>query len=132
MSLPERFSLTFSLTSAKSVVSYYGETTRPIHKMKNITCPPAAKIARELNLDEDTAKAIRERIKKGYKNPSHDAAKFMEDLNKLGEFAGVESCYPKRPELYYLNAGDTYNTTLIFNYATGSVRIGCWGDIKGI
>ena len=121
------------------MVWFYGETKQPLptRKMKNITCPPAAKIARELNLHEDTAKAIRERIKKGYKNtpnqhPSHDAAEFMDDLNKLGEFMGVESCYPKRPELHYLNAGDTYNATLIFNYATGSVRIGCWGDIKGI
>jgi len=105
--------------------------------MKNITCPPAAKIARELNLDEETAKKIRARIKKGYKDtpnqhPSHDSANFMEELNKLGEFSGVESCFTQRPEIHYLNAGDTYNPTLIFNDYTGTIRIGCWGDIKGI
>jgi hypothetical protein len=56
----------------------------------------------------------------------------MEELNKLGEFSGVESCFPQRPEIHYLNAGDTYNPTLIFNDYTGTIRIGCWGDIKGI
>lgn len=33
------------------------------------------------------------------------------------------------PPYEYLNAGDTYATTLIWTRATDTIRIGCWGDI---
>ncbi len=103
--------------------------------MKNITCPPAAKIASELNLDLETAQKIREKIKAGYRKPygehwSHAANAWFEEVGKLGDFNfGVESLYPKQPEIMYLNAGDTYATTLIFNHNQGRVYLGCWGDI---
>ena len=105
--------------------------------MKNITCPPASKIASELNLDEETALKIRAYIKAGYSplpgrnHYSHAAIQFMEGLSKLGDFQGVESLYPDRPEVFYCNAGDTYAATLIFNRETAQVRLGCWGDLVG-
>lgn len=33
------------------------------------------------------------------------------------------------PPYEYLNAGDTYATTLIYKRSTDTVSIGCWGDI---
>ena len=53
----------------------------------------------------------------------------MEELNKLAEFHGTESLYPQREEIYYLNAGDIYAATLIFNAFTGTVRIGDIGSV---
>lgn len=34
---------------------------------------------------------------------------------------------PNSPAIEYLNAGDTYATTILF--VNGRYRIGCWGDI---
>lgn len=102
--------------------------------MKNITCPPASKLAADLNLDEDTASRIRAKIKAGYRvergtHWSHAATAWMEEISKLGDFSGVESLYPEFPHIMYCNAGDSYASTLIFNHQTEQVRIGCIGDI---
>jgi len=102
--------------------------------MKNISCPPASKIAAQFRLDEETAKAIRKKIKAGYTvergtHWSHAATAWMDEVSKLGEFHGAESLYPDAPHILYCNAGDTYAATFIFNHSTGQVRIGCWGDI---
>lgn len=51
----------------------------------------------------------------------------MECLNALGEFHGVECFHTDKGVCMYLNAGDTYTTTLVrFN---GAYRVSCWGDI---
>lgn len=47
---------------------------------------------------------------------------------------GVEGLGPQRsgdyaPAFEYLNAGDTYATTLVYTRDTDTLRIGCWGDI---
>lgn len=96
--------------------------------MRNIKCPTAARLVAALNTSEETAKAIRAYVKEGYRatphqHPSFDATEFMEGLNKVAEFHGVESLYPKRPGIEYLNAGDSYAATLAFNYYTGNVFI---------
>jgi len=39
---------------------------------------------------------------------------------------GVESLYPEYPSFYYVNMGDTYDTTLYYN--GNSIMIGSWGD----
>lgn len=96
--------------------------------MKNIKCPAVPRLVSALNTDEDTAKRIRSYVKAGYErtphqHPSHDATAFMEGLAKVAEFHGVESLYPARPEIEYLNAGDSYSATLAFNYRTGNVFI---------
>ncbi len=33
------------------------------------------------------------------------------------------------PPFEYLNAGDTYSTTLVYHRDPDALRIGCWGDI---
>lgn len=96
--------------------------------MKNIKCPTTARLIAVLNTDEETALKIRAYVKEGYErtphqHPSFDAVEFMEGLNKIAEFYGVESLFPKRPGIEYLNAGDSYATTLAFNYRTGNVFI---------
>ena len=49
-------------------------------------------------------------------------------LDALADTCGVESFQTRRGAwVSYLNAGDTYSTTLL--YYNGSYRVGCWGDI---
>lgn len=100
------------------------------------SAPSIAKIEERLNLDTETAAKIRARIKEGYEqprhqHPSHAANAFMEELSKLGDFSGVESLYPEKPQILYCNAGDTYADTLIYNYETERVTLGCWVDLVG-
>lgn len=45
------------------------------------------------------------------------------------ETIGKAPDFRSTPPYEYLNAGDTYATTLIYTHATDTVRIGCWGDI---
>ena len=102
--------------------------------MRNITCPPASKLADVFRLDDETAERLRAKIKAGYSKPrgehwSHTASAWMAEVSAIGDFYGVESLYPDYPEILYCNAGDTYAPTLIFNHSTAQVRIGCWGDI---
>jgi len=104
--------------------------------MKNIKCPTVARLASALNTDEETALKIRAYVKEGYRatprqHPSHDAVEFMEGLNKITEFHGVESLFPKRPGIEYLNAGDSYTATLAFNYRTGNLFITDLATLSG-
>jgi len=46
---------------------------------------------------------------------------------------GVEYVWDKRlgghPRLSYVNQGNTYDTTLLYDYLTETYRVGCWGDV---
>ena len=100
------------------------------------TCPPAVKLSAQLDLNLDTAKKLRAAIKEGYElergHYSHSVVEFMERIGKIADFHyGVESLYPEKPHIFYLNAGDTYATTLIFNYEQDRFTLGCWGDLVG-
>jgi hypothetical protein len=99
----------------------------------NITCPPAARLARELNIDEQTAAQLRRELKAGFEpgfaHWSHAAFEWFERCAKIADFVcGVESLHPARPELLYFNAGDSYATTLIYNHHQGRVTVGTWAD----
>lgn len=41
---------------------------------------------------------------------------------------GVESLYPDVPYIYYVNMGDTYSRTLVYNSKNEYMWIGSWGD----
>lgn len=99
-------------------------------------CPTVDSLEQKLNLSHEAALAVRKRAKKGFAvdrgvHWSHAVNSFMDELSRLGEFSGAESLYPEKPELYYLNAGDTYASTLIYNYNHNTIRIGCLGDMVG-
>ena len=42
---------------------------------------------------------------------------------------GVEYISGSSGGLYYVNHGDPYDTTLIYDTGKGVVRVGSWGDI---
>lgn len=49
-------------------------------------------------------------------------------LSSIGLAHGVESLYPEFPSFYYVNLGDTYDSTLLYNGSTGNLYVGAWGD----
>lgn len=86
-------------------------------------------------MGEITAKNVRECIKYGYtvedgEHESHAIQRRMEIIAlAVDRRHDVQSLYPSHPHIWYLNAGDTYATTLIYNSRTQRVTIGCWGDL---
>lgn len=58
--------------------------------------------------------------------------RLMVALDEIAGTYGVEALMARDarwPDYEYLNSGDTYNTTLLFNHRTKSFSVGCWGDI---
>lgn len=57
----------------------------------------------------------------------------MEALNEVAETHGVEALWAPSdthwPSYEYLNTGDTYAPTLIYNRENTTVRVGSWGDL---
>jgi hypothetical protein len=61
-----------------------------------------------------------------------DAGKPRTALNRYNEMSnsnGVEYIGGSDGGLYYVNHGDTYDTTLIYDTGKGAVKVGAWGDI---
>ena len=71
----------------------------------------------------------REDFVEGREHKSFSTTRYMEELNKLIKSYGVESLYPDWPEWFYLNFGDTYDTTFLYNYKTDTLYIGDWGSL---
>lgn len=76
----------------------------------------------------DSYESVRYLLDECHHRPSY-AHRLMTALNEILEGYGVETLY-KGPYLVaeYVNMGDTYNTTIIRNYDTGSILITCMGD----
>ena len=59
----------------------------------------------------------------------------LREMSEILDMHGVEALGPRhydyfKPSPYeYLNAGDTYATTLIYDRAKDTLSIGSWGDI---
>lgn len=85
----------------------------------------------------ETAVAVRMMMRVGFErrrgvHVSHDVAKYLERvLQAAGEsgLCGVENLCPELPHVWYLNAGDPYVTTLIYNSETHRWSLDCWDNI---
>ncbi len=100
--------------------------------------PSVARLEKELHLSPEQAAAVKKLAKRGPEarrgeHISHAIMEWMGELAKLIENPnGVESCHPEKEWLYYVNAGDTYATTLIYDSrGQGKIRVACWGDHFG-
>ena len=98
----------------------------------------------------EQAKAVKKLLKRGPEHipghhPSHAIAAWLGAVNDAAGgvsngFFGVESCYPEKDWLWYLNTGDTYAPTLCYEEGDGNadcdylyrekgrVIISCWGN----
>jgi len=83
------------------------------------------------DLDPKGARQIK-KIARGAGWNGHYAA--LCAIDKILGMHGVEALGPSEyeygpPPYEYLNAGDTYATTLIYKRATDTLFIGCYGDV---
>lgn len=67
-------------------------------------------------------------------NPAWKSENILQHVSDLMEMHGVLSYQPgddnpSHPAFSYINSGDTYNLTLIFNHHTGRFFTGCIGDL---
>ena len=51
------------------------------------------------------------------------------DLGTFGVESIIHSGDYQGPEICYLNTGDGYDLTLLYNWGTGRFQIGCWADL---
>ena len=108
-------------------------------------CPTTKSLREKLCLSHESAKKVRKILKDGPNDffrgrwGMHFSHAIGDMMDKVSEamnskenhfaFFGYESLYPSRPNIFYINAGETYASTLIYNYETDTARIACIGDI---
>ena len=55
-------------------------------------------------------------------------------INEVVDLYGVEGIFPSPPDSYasilYVNAGDTYRSTIIYDLEAEEFVIGCWGAFE--
>jgi len=115
-------------------------------------CPQASRLARELNLSMDTAVQLRALIK-GRLNPAdfetvstwirqcHNEPAHIEQIlcaaNEIMEGFGIEAIRSSKTwqqfwcdvRFVYINAGDVYAPTLVFNTLAQTFTIACMADL---
>ena len=108
--------------------------------------PTVKRIACELNVDNDTAKRIRglmdgsidpetsesvqRWLRQCYHRPNDTELK-MCAIDDTFETHGVEAIMSEngiRCRAAYCNTGDTYCTTILFDYRSGTFKLTSWGD----
>lgn len=98
--------------------------------------PSCPSVARLRSVGCENPEAFRKRAKEGFhtipgEHWSHAAAAFLDELNRIGNYHGVESFYPEKPHLFYLNAGDSYTPTVVFNWETDNLYISDFATASG-
>lgn len=107
--------------------------------------PSVKSLLRIEGMDTDVAKRLRGYIH-GDKVPIQAATRGWDRNERILREAdiaigghGVENIWDKRlgdpngcwgyPRWAYINMGDTYAATLLYDYTTRTFRVGCWGDV---
>jgi hypothetical protein len=69
-------------------------------------------------------------IRQCYNRPN-DTELVMKAIDEVIEGYGTEAIFgddPRWPDLEYVNMGDPYVTTIMYDYRTDEYIVGCWGD----
>jgi hypothetical protein len=89
--------------------------------------PSIKTLTDRLNIRPDTAKAIRRAME------DYTVKSALDNINAFLDGFGVESIGDhSRPEfdgIEYVNLGDTYAPTVMFDHRSGRYIVGCWGDL---
>ena len=82
-------------------------------------------------LTRDDVKEVRRILERYCYSPE----KCLRKIDKILETSGVEYIeslednYNEESGILYCNAGDTYATTIFYDYSKCRYYIGCWGDV---
>ena len=115
--------------------NYKAPSAKALVDVLNIT-PEQAATARGLIRGEVRTKDA-ERFPKAnayFQSCHHEPGRLtriLECLNEVLEMHGVEilgECRTYGPPAEYLNAGDTYTATLLFDHIAGNFKLTSWGD----
>jgi hypothetical protein len=87
-----------------------------------IRCPSPKMLKKHFSLSVLQIKKLRETCRLGWARSAMDHANIY-----LGGH-GVESIYPEAPYILFVNMGDTYSKTLLYNKQKRMMWIGTWGD----
>lgn len=103
------------------------------------TCISEKRLSATFNLDTDTAKALRAAMRAGYGlNLGHWSHAVGAYVDRVAMVLGLDaqSLYGETlrnggsgDNVFYVNSGDPYVTTLIFDYGSDRWFLGCWGDL---
>jgi len=81
----------------------------------------------------EQAKQIRQLMEKFRENnsyhviPTYTLQKISDIIDGFGMESIQEGNNSRSPAIYYVNMGDTYDTTIL--WVNGNFRVGSWGDI---
>ena len=89
---------------------FYGQSQSP--KLSNADTLRVIKEVKEINRFRTTIREVRER---------------MESINKMVGGFGIEEINEGSVEIMYVNLGDTYDTTIVYDFNKQKARIGNWG-----
>lgn len=90
--------------------------------MTSIRCPSRAMLKKHFKLGVLQADKLRDLCHSGWPRAAMNHANIY-----LGGY-GVESLDPEAPHIQYVNMGDTYSNTILYNSKTHYMWIGSWGD----
>jgi hypothetical protein len=128
-SLHKRFEMPFAPASAveRQIDAYLAKGTMPSLVRKNpgtgrtIPGPSVKVMVERLGLGKTDAQHLKDMMVMG-------APRILQMADSMMNGYGVERI-PGRPGLMYVNMGNTYDTTLIYDYKTSRFVVSSWGDI---
>lgn len=87
--------------------------------------PSAARMVKMLNISKTDAVALKALMEAGY------IKRTLKHADQLLDGSGVEYLVPDdgTQPIAYVNMGDTYLTTLLFDHEKNRFVIGSWGDV---
>ena len=129
-SLHKRFEMPFAPASAveRQIDAYLAKGTMPSLVRKNpptgfrIAGPAVKTMSEGLRISKADAQRLKDMMDTG-------APRILQAADKMMNGHGVERISGVGGGLMYVNMGDTYDTTLIYDYKTNRFVVSSWGDI---
>jgi hypothetical protein len=129
-SLHKRFDMPFTPASAveRQIDAYLAKGTMPSLVRKNpptgfrIAGPAVKTMSEGLRISKADAQRLKDMMDTG-------APRILQAADKMMNGHGVERISGVGGGLMYVNMGDTYDTTLIYDYKTNRFVVSSWGDI---
>lgn len=76
-------------------------------------------------------KSVRDWVAQCWHPPKY-VERLLMALNEILEGHGTEPIWSRKsctwPEAEYVNMGDTYNATILYDYGRGTIQVTTWGD----
>lgn len=108
--------------------------TKAKHDIRAMWPDKASTIERLVDgtLSPETFKSVQEWLRTCYNRPSQTEL-ILHAFNEVIEGYGVEALgevdMHDGPPFEYINQGDTYDTTLVYNHRKGTLFVSSWGDV---